>query len=53
MDDRAQISTEMLLLMAALLAVAVLFISALKASASPAKTRMTANAKDALKGVLK
>lgn len=48
MDDRAQISTEMLLLMAALIAVAILFISALKTSSSPAKTKMTANAKEAL-----
>ncbi len=54
MDNKGQISTEMLLLMAALLAVAVLFINALKTSASPAESKMISNAKKAIKaGVVK
>lgn len=49
MDNKAQISTELLIVMAAVLAVALLFISSLKTSAKSADTKFDANAKSALK----
>ncbi len=48
MDDKAQISLEMLLLAAALIAVAVLFLSGVRTSSKSFQSKMTANSKQAL-----
>ena len=48
MDNKAQISTELLIVMAAILAIALLLISSLRTSAKSADTKLDANAKNAI-----
>lgn len=51
MDNRAQISTELLIIMAALLAVAVLFISSLRGSTNAADSKLDSISKNAIKEI--
>ena len=48
MDNKAQISTELLIVMAAIIAIALVLISSLRTSAKSADTKLDANAKNAI-----
>lgn len=50
-DNKAQISAEIIIIMAALLAVALIFISSLKSTSKAADTKLEKTSKEAIKEV--
>ena len=51
MDNRAQISVELLIIMAALIAIALLFINSLHSSSKAASGKIDSSTKTAMKNI--